>query len=209
MKFVLPIILLSPLILFPIPLSVKGMILTIFILFTGTLGSSVKLSRLRESGMLQKLAVLPLTSSSFMSNYVLANTFFNLFQLLIPTTLIILFSLSNYYALFWISISYISVILAANSIGVLVALISGSSGEVHLYSTLTVLVVAAVSIPFTSTASNLLATVGNLLPFRPFYDSLLYGWGIYSFKLLYIAPISAAVLFAIVLLMSPRLFNFD
>lgn len=208
MKFILPLILLSPLIFFAIPLNIKAMILTLFILFTGTLGSSVKLSRLRETGMLEKIAVLPLSPSSFMANYLFANTLFDILQLLVPTILIIFLSLSNITGLLWIGIAYISVVLAANSIGVFVALIAGSSGEVHLYSTLTVLLVGAVSIPFSSSMGGMIMGIGNILPFKLFYDSLLYGWGIDTTNILIIAPISSAVILAIVLLMSPRLFKF-
>ena len=208
MKFILPIILLSPLIFFPIPLNVKAIILTVFILFTGTLGSSVKLSRLKESGMLEKLAVLPLSPTSFITNYLFANSLFDALQLFIPSLLIVLLSLSNYTAVIWITISYIAVILAANSIGVLIALLASSSAEVHLYSTLTVLLVGALSIPFTSPMGNLIKDLGSILPFRIFYESLLYGWGIYSPKLLIIAPVSTAVLLLLVILCSPRLFHF-
>ena len=208
MKFILPLILLSPLIFFAIPLNIKAMILTLFILFTGTLGSSVKLSRLRETGMLEKIAVLPLSPWSFMANYLFANTLFDILQLLIPTIFIIFLSLSNITALLWIGVAYVSVVLAANSIGVFVALIAGSSGEVHLYSTLTVLLVGAVSIPFSSSIGGVIMGIGNILPFRLFYDSLLYGWGVDTTNILILAPISSAVILAIVLLLSPRLFKF-
>ena len=168
MKFILPLILLSPLIFFAVPLNIKAMILTIFILFTGTLGLSVKLSRLRESGMLEKLAVLPLSPSRFMANYLFANTIFDLLQLLIPTVLIVLISLSNFYAVIWVSITYIAVVLAANSIGVLVALMACSSGEVHLYSTLTVLLVGAISIPFSSSIGGTVSGNWKYFTFQTF-----------------------------------------
>jgi hypothetical protein len=209
MKFILPMILLSPLMVFPIPLNVKAIILTIFILFTGTLGSSVKLSRLRESGMMEKLAVMPLSPPSFLANYIFANSLFDGLQLIVPTVLIILSSLSNYTAVFWIALTYISVILAANSIGILVALLANSSAEVHLYSTLTVLIMGALSVPFSSSINSFTGYIGNVLPFHLFYNSLLYGWGILTPKFLIIAPLTASVFLILVLLLSPRLFNFN
>ena len=141
--------------------------------------------------MLEKLAVLPLSPSRFMANYLFANTIFDLLQLLVPTVLIVLIGLSNFNAVIWISITYIAVVLAANSIGVLIALIAGSSGEVHLYSTLTVLLVGAISIPFSSSIGGTVMVIGNILPFRLFYDSLMYSWGLLSPKILFIAPISS------------------
>ena len=209
MKFILPLILLSPLIFFSIPLNVKAIILTIFILFTGTLGASVKLTRLKESGMLEKLAVLPISPRSFMANYIFANSIFDGLQLLAPFIMIIILSLTNYTAIIWIIITYITVILAANSIGVFVALLASSSAEVHLYSTLTVLIVGAISISFSSSIGGLIRDIGNVLPFRLFYDSLLYAWGIYSPKFLIIAPISTTMLVLLVLLLSPRIFHFN
>lgn len=208
MKFVLPLILLSPLIFFHMPLNVKAMILMLFMLFTGTMGTSVKLTRLKESNMLEKLAVTPISPSKFMANFVFANSLFDGLQLLVPFVLIVFFSTSNVIGVPWIFICYIAAILGANVIGVLVALMAGSSGEVHLYSTLTVLLVGAISIPFTASIVGFVRDIGNILPFRLLYDALMGGWGIYSSKLLILAPISAIALLGLVLLLSSRLFRF-
>lgn len=208
MKFILPLILLSPLIIFHIPLNIKAVILTLFILFTGTLGTSVKLTRLKETNMLEKLAVIPLSPSKFMVNFVFANTLFDGLQLLVPFVLIVFFSVSHVTEITWITTCYLAAILGANAIGVLVALIAGSSGEVHLYSTLTVLLVGAISIPFTVSVGGIIRDIGNILPFKLFYDALLNGWGIYSTKILVIAPISSMMLLCFVIFLSPRLFRF-
>ncbi|MGZ4159536.1 MAG: ABC transporter permease [Methanobacterium sp.] len=208
MKFILPLILLSPLIVFHIPLDIKAIILTLFILFTGTLGTSVKLTRLKESNMLEKLAVLPISPARLMLNFIFANSLFDGLQLLIPSVLIVFLSASQVNGVFWIFTCYIAAVLCANVIGVLVALIAGSSGEVHLYSTLTVLLVGAISIPFTSSISGIVRDIGSILPFRLFYDSLIGGWGLYASNVLILAPISSAAILGLVLLLSPRLFRF-
>ncbi len=208
MKFVLPLILLSPLVIFHMPLNIKALILTLFILFTGTMGTSVKLTRLKESNMLEKLAVIPLSPAKFMANFIFANVLFDGLQLLAPFILIVFLSASQVTEIPWIFICYIAAVLGANTIGVLVALIADSAGEVHLYSTLTVLLVGAISIPFTESIGGFVRDIGNILPFQLFYDSLLNGWGIYSAKFLILAPISGTALLGLILLLSPRIFRF-
>ena len=209
MKFVLPLILLSPLIFFHMPLDIKALILMLFVLFTGTMGTSVKLTRLKESNMLEKLAITPISPSRFMINFVFANSLFDGLQLLIPFVLIVFLSASLVSGASWIFACYVAAILGANVLGVLVALMAGSSGEVHLYSTLTVLLVGAISIPFTESIGGFVRYLGDVLPFKLFYDSLIGGWGIYSTKMLILAPISAAALLGFILLLSPRLFRFN
>ncbi len=208
MKFILPLILLSPLIIFHMPLNIKAMILMLFVLFTGTMGTSVKLTRLKESNMLEKLAITPLSPSRFMANFVFANALFDGLQLLTPFVLIVFLSAPQVTGISWIFICYVAAILGANAIGVLVALMAGSSGEVHLYSTLIVLLVGAISIPLTTSIGGFIRTFGDILPFRLFYDSLIGGWGVYSPKILILAPISGATLLGLVILLSPRLFRF-
>lgn len=208
MKFILPLILLSPLIVFHMPLDIKALILTLFILFTGILGTSVKLTRLKESNMLEKIAILPISPAKFMMEFVFANALFDGLQLLIPFVLIVFLSAPLVTGISWIFVCYIAAILGANFIGVLVALMAGSSGEVHLYSTLTVLLVGAISIPFTESIGGFVRYIGDILPFRLFYDSLIGGWGIYSPKMLILAPVSATALLCLVILLSPRLFRF-
>jgi hypothetical protein len=209
MKFILPLILLSPLIFFHMPLDIKALILMLFILFTGTMGTSVKLTRLKESNMLEKLAITPLSPAKFMANFVFANSLFDGLQLLIPFVLIVFISTPLVTGVPWILVCYIAAVLGANAVGVLVALMAGSSGEVHLYSTLTVLLVGAISIPFTESINGLLRYIGDILPFKLFYDSLIAGWGIYSSKILILAPISALALLGLVMLLSSRLFRFN
>jgi len=208
MKFILPLILLSPLIIFHMPLDIKALILMLFILFTGTMGTSVKLTRLKESNMLEKIAVTPLSPSKFMLNFVFANSLFDSLQLMVPFVLIVFISAPLVTGISWILACYIAAILGANVIGVIVALMAGSSGEVHLYSTLTVLLVGAISIPFTESISGFIRYIGDILPFKLFYDSLIVGWGIYSTKMLILAPVSAIALLGLVILLSPRLFRF-
>jgi len=54
---------------------------------------------------------------------------------------------------------------------------SGSSGEVHLFAFLTVLVIGGLSGLFMILLPSPLREIGFIMPFRHLFDALLYGWG--------------------------------
>jgi hypothetical protein len=98
--------------------------------------------------------------------------------------------------------------LAANIIGFYVSVISGSSGEVHLYSIISVFTVALISGLFISKAPEGF-DIFSLSPFKQLFDGFLYAWGIsnLNFPILLFLPIF--VLVGIAAILSKRIFYFD
>jgi hypothetical protein len=107
----------------------------------------------------------------------LANTLFDGLQLLAPLAIVTWLGWPQPARLLWVLACHIVALAAANAIGVLAALVAVSSGEVHLYAALTVLVVGGLSGLFITSMPGSLRAVEILLPFRHFGDSLLYAWG--------------------------------
>jgi ABC-type multidrug transport system permease subunit len=206
-KVLLPLILLSPLAIGKVPAHVKAGGLAVAVLFTGTFGSAVGLVRLRESKMLERLAVLPLSPGVLVADYVLANALFDALQLLPPLVVVTWSGRPQPAGVLWVLICYVATLVAANAIGVLVALAAGSSGEVHLYAALVVLVVGGLSGLFTKSMCDPLGQLGLLLPFRHFSDALLHAWGSEATRFSVLAPLSGGALFCIALLLSSRLFG--
>jgi len=207
MKFLLPLVLLSPLLLERVPPHVRAGGMAVAVLFTGAFGSAVGLVQLRDSKMLERLAALPLSPSRLVSEYLLANALFDGVQLLAPLALIAFSGHPRLAALAWPLACYVMALLAANALGVLVALVSGSSGEVHLYAALTVLLVGGLSGVFTPSMPGLLESLSLLSPFRHLADVLLYAWGQTSPHLLALPLFSTLALLLVIALLAPRLFK--
>jgi hypothetical protein len=203
-KFALPLVLLSPLYLGWLPAQAKAGGLAAAVLFTGTFGSSVRLVRLRESKMLERMAILPRSPASTIADFVIANAFLDGLQLLMPTTLVIYLGQAKGFSTYLVMASFIIALISANALGVLVALAASSSGEVHLYSALAVIAVAAASGPF---SGSLPQQIELISPFRLLSESLLSAWGLGEMRSPEAALISAGLLFAIALMLSPRLFR--
>ncbi len=208
MKFLLPLLLLSPLAIFSIPYNIKAGGFTAAVLFIGVFGSAVKLVRLRENRMLERLAVLPIPSAYIVCEYILINSFFDGLQLLAPLLIIYGLEHSQPIALLWIFACYIAALLTANALGVLVTLISGTSGEVHLFAFLTVLVVGGLSGLFMILLPSPLREIGFIMPFRHLFDALLYGWGFSLPQVPFLGPLMGIAWLVGTLTLSSRLFRF-
>jgi ABC-type multidrug transport system permease subunit len=206
-KFLLPLILLSPLAMRRVPAHVRAGGLAVAVLFTGTFGSAVGLVRLRDSQMLERLAVLPVSPAFLVADYILANALFDGLQLLAPLALITALGHPQPVGALWVLACYITALVAANAIGVLVALMAGSSGEVHLYAALTVLAVGGLSGLFMASLPGPLRNVGAVLPFWHLSNALIYAWGT-SPCLPVLGPLSGGILVCVTLFLCPRLFRF-
>ncbi|HZD43128.1 MAG TPA: hypothetical protein VE134_03645, partial [Methanomicrobiales archaeon] len=88
-KFILPLLLLAPFTLPQVPLQVRVAGLTIAVLFIGVFGSSVRLSRIRESKMLERLGVLPLSPRRLTAEYLFASAIMDALQLALPFVLVV------------------------------------------------------------------------------------------------------------------------
>jgi hypothetical protein len=139
MKLLLPLALLSPLMLERVPAHVRSGGLAVAVLFVGTFGSAVGLVRLRESRMLERLAVLPQSSARLLGEYMLAGVLFDGFQMLAPLVAVAILGGLATSRIPGLIACYLVALVTANALGVLAALVASSSGEVHLYAALIVL----------------------------------------------------------------------
>jgi len=208
LKFLLPLFFLSPLMTARLPENLKAVFFSLAVLFIGTFGSAVGLVRLRESKMLERLAILPKSRSILVSDYILSNAIFDILQMFAPLAVITLLGGPQPLRVLLVFICYITAILSANALGVLVSLITSSSGEVHLYAILTVLFIGGLSGLFILPTHGSLTTAFAMLPFRQLADSLIYAWGGTFPRLSLLAPFSGGVFFSIPLLLSSYLFRF-
>jgi hypothetical protein len=202
-KFILPLVLTVPLLLPNIPVSVRSDAFTLLLVFIGVFGSAIGLIRVRESGMMARMAVLPVSPARMTGEYLLAHSLFDGFQFLIPLILVSIPLISDIPLLFMLGVTFFIVILAANAIGAMVAVAAGSSGEGHLFAVLSVLLVVGLSGLFRSTDGGI--GTGSFLPFLYFRDILLTG-SIPNLGIL-LSPITGLALFAGALLISPRLYQ--
>ena len=95
--------------------------------------------------MLERLAVSPLNPGKLLMEYIFAKSVFAILQLLLPLVLLLVLNPIPILSLVPIFAFYMVTILTANAIGVLVAIISGSPGEVHLFAALIVLAIGGLS----------------------------------------------------------------
>jgi hypothetical protein len=205
LKFLLPLVLLVPLALAAIPASMKAVGFSVAVLFIGVFGASVRLIHLREGRMLERMAVLPVSSYRLSAEYILAGAFLDGVQLLLPLILLIAASGLSASSVALVLLTYPAALIGANALGVLVASLSASAAEGHLFAILSVIGAAALSglaPPGAGMAGSLW-----LLPFGPLAATL---GASADATLLVAAPIawlSAAVLLGFVLAASPRLFR--
>ncbi len=202
-KFILPVVLVAPLLLPGVPGAVRMNAFTLLLIFTGVFGAAVGLIRTRESGMMARMAILPISSARMIAEYLLAHSLFDGLQFLVPLVLIATPWNSGASSLLLIGLTYPMVILASSAIGVLVALASASSGEGHLFAVVTVLGVVALSGLFQETVAGI--STGTFLPFGYFRDVLISGtlqpYG------MFLAPITGLSLVGAAVLISPRFFQ--
>jgi ABC-2 type transport system permease protein len=205
MKFLLPLVLLGPVVLAPIPVALKAGIFAFMILFLGVFGAAVGMVRMREQKVTDRLAIIPVRSSTLIMQYVIANTVTDVLQLSIPLVLFLAVSTPTPVA-FWIPLIYVLAVLAANLIGALVALAASSSGEVHLYAIIVTLGIAVISGIFFALPGGFNA-IGLFIPFRSFSDALLAGSGIQVGLGFLIAPLPVAILALAAVRLSGRFFK--
>lgn len=197
LKFALPAALLLPLILADIPVSLQAAGITVAVVFSGVFGSSIGLVRLRESGMLERMAMLPVSPRRLTAGYVFANALLDLAQVAVPLSVFLLVHPPAPAGVVYAAVSFASAVVAANALGVLVAVVPGSSGEGHLYAIVTVMA----AIAFSGLIAPAPYTQG-LLPFWYLYAALLTTPGAFA-----LAPVLAALLLGSVLTVSPWLFG--
>lgn len=199
MKFLLPLLLLSPLAFGHVPDHIKAWILSVAVLFTGTFGSAVGLAQIRESRMLEKLAVTPVSPRRIIADYMMASMLMDGLQLMVPFVLVAGLTTSR---LPMAMACYVAALVAASALGVIVAVMAGSSAEVHLYAALAVLVSGALSNPVI--AYEPLGYLNMAWPFWQLSNALI-GSGSNSQSAL--ALISAGVMFYLAMIASVRMFR--
>jgi hypothetical protein len=200
-KLVLPLVLTAPLLLPSVPPSVRGNAFVLLLIFIGIFGAAIGLIRTRESGMMARIAVLPVSPIRMTGEYLLAHTLFDSLQFFVPLILIAAPWKSDLFGLILLGVTFLMVILGSAAIGAMVAVVAGSSGEGHLFAILSVLGVVAVSGLFRDGVVGF--TTGAFLPFVYLRDVLMTGttspYGIV------LSLISGLALVAVALLFSPRL----
>lgn len=197
LKFALPLALLLPLILADVPVPLQAAGITVAVVFSGVFGSSIGLVRIRESGMLERMALLPASPRRMTAGYILANALLDGAQVAVPLSVFLLVHPPSLEGVMATTVSFASSVVAANALGVLAAVVPGSSGEGHLYAV--VMVMAAIAL------SGLIAPAPytqGLLPFWYLYAALLTAPGAFV-----LSPILAGLLLGSVLMVSPRLFG--
>ncbi len=190
-----------------VPVSMRAAGLAGAVIFIGVFGSSVGLIRIRESRMLERLAMLPAPPHRFIGEYIFANALLDGVQLLVPVGIFLVVSHALAGSALCILICFAAAVVAANALGLLVAIAAGSSGEGHLYAIVTVMAVFIVSGFVTPAGMAFLAGIGSALPFGYLYGAML-GAGTAPDPLTVIlAPLTALILCGIALAVSPRLFR--
>jgi ABC-type multidrug transport system permease subunit len=208
LKFLLPFIILIPLLIPAIPLPVRTAGFTLALVFIGVFGAAVGLIRIREDRLAERLALLPVPPWRLVGGYLGANAFVDGLQFLLPLIIFVVPAWSDPVAFSWIGLCFLSVIAAANAIGVFIAIATRSSGEGHLVAILVVLGIIGISGLFMPVSQEVLFVPGMLLPFRNLSDALLIGMGgATSDPWLFLAPVSAAILVLIAVLLAPRFFR--
>ncbi len=197
LKFALPAALLLPLILAGVPVSLQAAGITVAVIFSGVFGSSIGLVRIRESGMLERMAMLPVSPGRLTAGYVFANALLDLAQIAIPFAAFLLAHPPAPEGVIYAVVSLASAVVAANALGVLAAAIPNSSGEGHLYAIVTVM--AAIGL------SGLIAPAPYtqaLLPFWYLHAALITSPGVFA-----LSPPLAALFLGSALTASSRLFG--
>ncbi len=164
-KLVLPVLLVLPFALLDMPVEVQTSGLPLIVLFLGVLGSSVGLARMKEGKLIERLSVLPMSRRRFLGEYILANALMDGMQALVPTIIIVAALGIAITAIPFIAISLLLSLLMANSLGVAISISTASSGEVHMFSALSVILVAAMSGLFTGQLPTVLESVSRFLPY--------------------------------------------
>jgi len=204
LKFLLPLLLLAPLALGAVPASMKAVGFSVAVLFIGVFGSSVRLIHLRDSRMLERMAVLPVPPHVLAAEYILASAFLDGAQLLIPLVLLITAGGYSIPSVTVILLAYPAALIGANALGVFVASLSASAAEGHLFAVLSVIGAAVLSGAVPGAGAGWSSW---LLPFGPFATTLRASPDGAPLTAVPIAWFSAFALLGLVLAASPRLFR--
>ncbi len=206
-KLLLSFILISPLAIEQVPPHISANGLAVAVIFLGVFGSSVGIVGWRDTKMLERLALLPCPPFRTISDYILANSFLEGLQLVVPFILILFSRHVVPTNILWVTAFLLAALVAANSLGVIVALISKSSGEVHLFAFLAVLLVSGLSGLLGGTNIWPLSAIGPFWPFWQFSNSLLFAWGLSDLHAPLLALITGAMIYFASLFFAPRLFR--
>lgn len=204
-KLLLPLILIGPLAIAPVPSVIRSSGIAMAVIFIGIFGSSIGITGWKDSKMLERLAVLPISPAAIVFGYIMARSLFVGVQLALPLALILFVSQSGSVSMLWISLCYFASLVSASALGVLVALAARSSGEVHLYAFLIVIAAAGLSGLFPG--MGLVGMAGQISPFWQLSNALIVSWGASGMYTPALAFISATIITLAALLMSPRLFR--
>jgi len=204
LKFLLPLLLLAPLALWAVPGPMKAVGFSMAVLFIGVFGSSVRLIHLRDSRMLERMAVLPIPPHGLAAEYVLASSLLDGLQLFVPLVLLIGTGGYSIPSITVILVAFPAALIGANALGVLVASLSASAAEGHLFAVLSVIGAAVLS----GTVPGMGPIWSTwLLPFGPFSATLRASVDGAPLAAVPIAWLSATALLGLVLVLSPRLFR--
>ncbi len=153
--------------------------------------------------MLQRLSVLPTSPRALVLGYLMANAAMDALQLALLTAIVISLGAGGA-AIVLICLG--AAIVAANALGLIVAVLAGSSGEVHLFAAIAVLGAGGASGLFMPSVPPVL---GAVLPFTPLASSIQASWGGGDPGLWYLAPISALILLLMTVMLSARLLAWE
>ncbi len=204
LKFLLPLVLLAPLAFGAVPVSMKAIGFSVAVLFIGVFGSSVRLIHLRDSRMLERMAVLPVPPYGLAAEYILASAFLDGVQLLAPLFLLIGTGGNSIPSVIMILLAYPAALIGANALGVFVASLSASAAEGHLFAVLSVIGAAGLSGAIPGMGAGWSPW---LLPFGPFAATLRVSADGAPLVAVPLAWLSALALLGLVLVISPRLFR--
>lgn len=164
LKFALPVVLIAPLSFADVPSYVKGAALPLLVLFMGVLGASVGLSSLRERGILERLATLPVPPRSLIRSYMTANVVMDILQILGPAMILVVALRPDPGNIALFSFGLFLCVLLANGMGVLMAIAARGAGEVHLYSGICVLLLGGASGLFMGKLDGFMETLSSGFP---------------------------------------------
>ncbi|WP_320129847.1 ABC transporter permease [uncultured Sphaerochaeta sp.] len=144
-KIILPLLLISPIAFSKTDVLVKAGVILGFVIFFGIFGSSVGFVRLKETKMMERMAVLPIPYWRLTLDYIVANTILDVGQIVLPFILIVFNARLSMKDLALSVVALLASVLVANTLGVLVGFLAKTSGEVHLYSIISVLLTVLLS----------------------------------------------------------------
>lgn len=201
-KMILPILLIAPVAFSSLLPAAKSGVLLAFAIFFGVFGSAVAFVRFKESGIIERISVLPIAPWKLTRDYILANAVLDIAQLLVPFFLMLIMTPHDAKSVILSALALAAVILVSNSLGVLVAFVAKSSGEVHLYSIIAILLLVFLSGAIST--FHIPVFITWLFPFAAFIHSFTQSNLEHAVFVVISLFISGAIWFAIPLLCAKR-----